>query len=60
VTKRPNEEVPNPRVPEIYLPPGGVRYPVSTGETWITIAATTGLSAWDLIDFNFPGTKRAL
>jgi hypothetical protein len=60
VTKRPNEEVPNPRVPETYLPPGGVRYPVSTGETWITIAATTGLSPWDLIDFNFPGTKRAL
>jgi hypothetical protein len=60
VAGKPNEERPIPLVPENYVPPEGVRHPVRKGETWITIAKTAGIEPWELIDFNFPGTRRAL
>jgi hypothetical protein len=56
----PNEERPVPCVSENYVPPGGVRYPIHTGDTWIKIANAVGIDPWDLIDFNFPGTKGAM
>jgi hypothetical protein len=54
----PNEEKPVALVSASYTPPSGVRYPVKKGDTWITIARSVGIDPWDLIDFNFPGTKR--
>ena len=54
----PNEEKPNPLVPDTFVPPRGIRRPVKRGETWSTIANGLGIDPWDLIDFNFPGTKR--
>ena len=54
----PNEEKPAPLVPDSYIPPGGVRYPVKKGDTWGSVARSRGIDPWDLIDFNFPGTKR--
>jgi hypothetical protein len=60
MTGKPNEEKPSPLVPESYVPPRGVRIPVGKNDTWMKIANTIGIDAWDLIDFNFPGTKRAM
>jgi LysM domain len=54
----PNQEKPVPLVSASYTPLSGVRYPVKKGDTWITIARSVGIDPWDLIDFNFPGTKR--
>src|SRR5262245_47542952 len=51
----PNEEKPKPLVPDTFVPRGGIRHPVTRGEKWTTIASG---DPWDLIDFNFPGTKR--
>jgi len=54
----PNEEKAVPLVPDSYVPPRGDRHAVKKGETWVSIANASGLDPWDLIDFNFPGTKR--
>lgn len=37
-----------------YTPPNGHKYPVQIGDSWTTLAAGVGLSAWDLIRFNYP------
>jgi len=44
-------------VAESYVPPAGIRHPVATGETWISLARGLGIDPWDLIEFNFPGVK---
>lgn len=53
----PFEEKPVNAVPSTYVPPG-IRHPVRTGESWVSIAKVHGIDSWDLIDFNFPGTKQ--
>src|SRR5262245_42254540 len=53
----PQQEKPPKPVLETYMPPSGVRHPVKTGESWQSIARDNRIDAWDLIDFNFPGTK---
>jgi len=53
----PNQERPSKPVAESYVPPAGIRRPVTTGETWISLARRIGMGPWDLIDFNFPGVK---
>ena len=53
----PNQERPPKPVAETYRPPAGIRHPVTTGETWISLARRIGMDPWDLIDFNFPGVK---
>lgn len=53
----PQQERPAKPVSETYQP-GGTRHPVKTGESWDSIAQGHGIDAWDLIDFNFPGTKQ--
>lgn len=58
MSRRPNEETPSPIVLVTYVPPGGTRHPVQSGETWASIAAGHSIDPWDLIDFNFPGLKR--
>lgn len=60
MTRKPNEETPNPIVPDNYMPPGGIRHPVQSGQTWVSIAASHSIDPWDLIDFNFPGLKRMM
>ena len=55
----PNEEKPLPLVSDTYVPPGGVQRLVGKKETWGTVATAAGIAdPWDLIDFNFPGTRR--
>lgn len=56
----PNEERPTPLVPDSYVPAAGVAVPVQNGQTWKNIAQPLGIDPWDLIDFNFPGTKRTM
>lgn len=53
----PNQERPAKPVLDSYVPPKGIRHPVATGETWISLAKRIGIDPWDLIDFNFPGVK---
>lgn len=53
----PNKERPPKPIADSYLPPAGIRHPVTSGETWINLARRAGLDPWDLIDFNFPGVK---
>jgi hypothetical protein len=53
----PNQERPSKPVAESYVPPAGIRHPVTTGETWISLAKRVGIDPWDLIEFNFPGVK---
>ena len=53
----PLQERPAKLVPPTYMPPG-VPYPVKTGETWIGLAKANAMDPWDMIDFNFPGTKQ--
>jgi hypothetical protein len=55
----PFEEKPVNAVPSTYVPRPGYPHPVRTGESWVSIARDHGLDPWDLIDFNFPGMKRA-
>ncbi|MGH7496144.1 MAG: flavin monoamine oxidase family protein [bacterium] len=55
--KRPLQERPVKPVEHNYVPPAGKRIPVTTGQSWVSIAKTLGIDAWDLIDFNFPGMK---
>jgi hypothetical protein len=55
--KPPAERPPNP-VSETYVPPMGTPHRVQTGESWVSLAKGVGIDAWDLIDFNFPATKR--
>jgi len=45
-------------VPETYVPPAGIRHPVTAGESWVALAQRHGIDSWDLIDFNFPGTRQ--
>ena len=56
----PNEQKPVPLVPDTYHPQLGVLYAVKTHESWGSIAQAVGIDVWDLIDFNFPGTKRLM
>lgn len=58
MTRRPNEEAPIPVVPDSYVPVGGIRQPVQSGQTWGSIAASLLMDPWDLIEFNFPGIKQ--
>jgi hypothetical protein len=53
----PKEPPPKP-APEIRALPKGSPHAVSPGETWATLAQSLGIDPWDLIDFNFPGTKQ--
>ena len=41
-------------VPRNYTPANGHKYPVQLGDNWSTLAAGVGLSAWDLIRYNYP------
>src|SRR5262245_46951966 len=41
-------------VPRTYTPANGHKYSVRLGDTWGSVAATVGMSAWDLIRFNYP------
>lgn len=41
-------------VPRNYTPANGHKYPVQIGDSWVNLAAGVGLSAWDLIRFNYP------
>ncbi|MEP7362432.1 MAG: hypothetical protein ABI972_04185 [Acidobacteriota bacterium] len=41
-------------VPQTYRPPGGRWHPVQSTENWASLAAPLGISAWDLIRFNYP------
>jgi hypothetical protein len=42
-------------VPKTYVPPGGRQYSVQSSDDWGTLAAPLGVSAWDLIRYNYPG-----
>lgn len=53
----PAQEKPSVLVPETYKP-SGIRHPVKTGESWISLAKAAGIDPWDLIDLNFPGMKK--
>jgi hypothetical protein len=53
----PFEEKPLKLVPITYVPQG-IRHPVKTKESWVSIAQEHGLDPWDLIDHNFPGLKQ--
>lgn len=55
-TKKPLEQHPSNLVPSTYFPPGK-RYDVRDSDSWVTVAKPLGIDPWDLIDFNFPGTK---
>ncbi|HEX4810181.1 MAG TPA: hypothetical protein VH325_14675 [Bryobacteraceae bacterium] len=37
-----------------YTPPDGHKHKVDDRETWGTLAATVGMSAWELIRYNYP------
>lgn len=41
-------------VPRTYVPASGHKYRVRLGDTWASLAATAGKSAWDLIRYNYP------
>ena len=57
--KQPPQKKPVNLVPDTYKPPAGRSYPVKNGESWKSIARGHGLKdPWDLIEFNFPGTKQ--
>jgi len=43
-----------PRGPVSFPPEGGDRYHFQTGDNWESIATANGLTAWGLIEFNFP------
>ena len=58
--RNPNEERPQSPVPPTRVPSGGYPYRVSRGESWGSIANQVSMDAWDLIDFNFPGTRNLL
>jgi hypothetical protein len=46
-------------VQETYSPPVATDYTVKDGDSWVGLARKIGLvDPWDLIDFNFPGTKQ--
>ncbi len=53
----PAEERPNPVVPTTFVPQG-TRIRVKTGQSWVSIAKDLKIDPWDLIEFNFPGTKK--
>lgn len=53
-----NTTLPTPPQSDALIPPGGVRYPVTARDSWISLAAGLKMEPWDLIDFNFPGLKR--
>jgi hypothetical protein len=56
----PAEEKPLSPVPDTYVPPGGTPHEVQTGDDWASLARGLGIDPWDLIDFNFPGTKHTM
>jgi hypothetical protein len=41
-------------VPRNYTPSNGRKYPVQIGDSWVSLAATVGMSSWDLIRYNYP------
>jgi len=41
-------------VPRNHTPPNGHKYPVQLGDSWATLAATVGMTPWDLIRYNYP------
>src|SRR5262245_27038243 len=53
------EEKPTYVSPIEFPPDGGAPYKVRSGENWTSIATRFGLSAWNLIEFNFPIVKGA-
>jgi hypothetical protein len=42
-------------VAKSYIPPGGVQYPVKTGDSWVILAQRVKMTPWDLIRYNYPG-----
>jgi hypothetical protein len=42
-------------VSRTYAPPGGRKHRVQSIDSWTSLAAPLGISAWDLIRFNYPG-----
>jgi hypothetical protein len=58
ILQRPLEERPANPVSDTYVPPGGTRIQVATGQSWVSIAQSQGIDPWDLIDFNFPSMKQ--
>jgi hypothetical protein len=45
-------------VQETYVPPLAYEHTVKDGESWVSLARESSLAdPWELIDFNFPGTK---
>ncbi len=55
---KPPAEKPPHFVSEAYVPPMGTPHRVQTGESWVSLAKSLDIDAWDLIEFNFPGMKR--
>src|SRR5688572_9840811 len=51
------EQKPNYAQALEFPPAQGEPYKVHSGESWTSIAARFGLSAWNLIEFNFPAVK---
>lgn len=41
-------------VPRTYTPANGHKHPVRLGDSWGSLAATVGKSAWELIRYNYP------
>jgi hypothetical protein len=50
-------ERPKTPAPETYVPAGGARHVVQNHESWESLARGLGIDPWDLIEYNFPGTK---
>ena len=42
-------------VAKTYTPPNGMKYKVKDGDSWVSLAASRGISAWDLVRYNYPG-----
>lgn len=49
-----NIKTPINLVPRNYTPTNGRKYVVQLRDNWTTLAASVGLSPWDLIRYNFP------
>jgi hypothetical protein len=56
----PQTEKPAKLVPTTYRPAGAVIYPVTPRDSWVSLAWSFSIGAWDLIDFNFPGMKKVM
>jgi hypothetical protein len=42
-------------VAKAYVPPDGFQYKVKDNDSWVSLARGNGLTAWELIRYNYPG-----